>query len=103
MRVLCSGKTLAFQANDASSILATRSKKTHVTLQHFKIQILNLKFQLWVDKKIFLISIRNNMFFTLVSIPNDLRNLYQCDRIVMCLKTKYTSQALTFYYPPLCI
>ena len=25
MRVLCSGKTLAFQANDASSILATRS------------------------------------------------------------------------------
>ena len=25
MRRLCSGKTLAFQANDASSILATRS------------------------------------------------------------------------------
>ena len=28
MRVLCNGKTLAFQANDASSILATRSNIT---------------------------------------------------------------------------
>ena len=30
MRALCSGKTLAFQANDASSILAARSKASNV-------------------------------------------------------------------------
>ena len=35
MRVLCSGKTLAFQANDASSILATRSNQDYCILFFF--------------------------------------------------------------------
>ena len=34
-RVLCSGKTLAFQANDASSILATRSNQEFYVLFFF--------------------------------------------------------------------
>ena len=34
-RVLCSGKTLAFQANDASSILATRSNREFYVLFFF--------------------------------------------------------------------
>ena len=39
MRVLCSGKTSAFQADDASSILATRSIKIHKFYLKFKYSI----------------------------------------------------------------
>ena len=34
LRVLCNGKTLAFQANDTSSILVTRSNCTPVAMLH---------------------------------------------------------------------
>ena len=35
MRVLCNGKTLAFQANDRSSILLTRSIQQQVTMKGY--------------------------------------------------------------------
>ena len=42
---------------------------------------------------------KRDVFYFSKHVPKDLRNYYHCDRIVMCLKTKCPSQALTLSKP----